>query len=123
MNYLNHLSMKSLSYDWIGVGLKKTVVKIHVVPPHPESYAPLDPIPSNASRTCDNVLLPGERFRPFELVMHRGEPRESKNKRRLVALAMRSLGGNPNTSIIQANCSTSFSPGNNGNPVDIALNS
>lgn len=32
--------------------------------------------------TCANGLVPGFRLRFFELVMQRGLPRESKNKRR-----------------------------------------
>lgn len=40
-----------------------------------------------------------------------------KNNRRRVAWAMSSSGGVPNNSIMQANCSTSFSPGNKGYPV------
>lgn len=37
-----------------------------------------------------------------------------KNSRRLVAAIMTSSGGTPRTSIRQASCSTSFSPGNSG---------
>lgn len=40
-----------------------------------------------------------------------------KNNRRLVAIDIKSSGGVPNTSIRQANCSTSFSPGKSGYPV------
>lgn len=63
---------------------------------------------------CANAFEPGLRLRPFELVTHRGLHRESKNKRFRVAVLMRSSGGTPRTSMMQASCSTSFSPGNNG---------
>lgn len=66
---------------------------------------------------CEIVLDAGFRLRPLELVMHLGVPLESKNNLLLVAVLMRSSGGWPSTSIIQANCSTSFSPGNSGYPV------
>lgn len=86
----------------------------------------------------DSVFEAGFRLRPLELVMHRGVPLESaegkkyrllvdtmlekgrglpKNNLLLVAVLMRSSGGMPRTSMIHANCSTSFSPGNNGYPV------
>lgn len=83
--------------------------------------------------TIARVFEPGFRLRPFELVVQRGFPRESfkrgkngcyclnvfffklpKKRRRLVAAAMMSSGGGPKTSIKQANCSNSFSPGNRG---------
>lgn len=60
------------------------------------------------------LFEPGLRLRPFELVTHRGLHRESKKSRFRVAVLMRSSGGTPNTSMMQANCSTSFSPGNSG---------
>lgn len=72
---------------------------------------------SEQRNACTKDLLAGLRFLPFELVMQRGFPRESKNNRRLTALAMTSSGGSPFTSIMHANCSTSFSPGNIGYPV------
>lgn len=88
---------------------------------------------------CEIVFDAGFRLRPLELVMHRGMPLESarreeklgiikrtfgasllylpKNNLLLVAVLMRSSGGTPKTSMIHANCSTSFSPGNSGYPV------
>lgn len=66
--------------------------------------------------TCANGLVPGFRLRFFELVMQRGLPRESKNKRRRADWFKISSGGTFNTSMMHANCSTSFSPGNIGYP-------
>ena len=64
-----------------------------------------------------NDFVPGLRFLPFEFVIQRGLPRESKNKRRLTALVTTSSGGSPMTSMMHASCSTSFSPGKIGKPV------
>lgn len=64
--------------------------------------------------TCANGFVPGFRLRFFEFVMHRGFPRESKNRRRRDAWFNTSSGGTFSTSIMHANCSTSFSPGNIG---------
>lgn len=66
--------------------------------------------------TWDNGFVPGFRLRFFELVMQRGLPRESKNNRRRDAWSKTSSGGVFNTSMMQANCSTSFSPGKIGYP-------
>lgn len=64
--------------------------------------------------TCANGFVPGFRLRFFEFVMHRGFPLESKNRRRRDAWFNTSSGGTFSTSIMHANCSTSFSPGNIG---------
>ena len=71
---------------------------------------------------CTNDFELGLRLRPFELVMQRGLHLESKNNLFLVALFIKSSRGTPITSIIQASCSTSFSPGNSGDPVYSSAN-
>lgn len=84
-------------------------------------------------RAIAKFLEPGFRLRPFVLVMQRGFPLESvqekcvfvclvsvrnmdlpKKSLFLVAVDMISSGGGPSTSMRQASCSTSFSPGKSG---------
>ena len=48
----------------------------------------------------------GLRTRPLLFLIQRGWFRESKKRRRRVAMVMRPSGGIPRVSIIQANCST-----------------
>ena len=57
------------------------------------------------------------RLRPRLLVIWRGSFFESKNMRFLCALSVRLVGGMPSTSMKQAICSCSFSPGNSGSPL------
>ena len=67
--------------------------------------------------TVDSVFEPGRRRLPFALTKGRGAPVASKNLFLLDALSTMYRSGTPNTSMIQANCSSSFSPGKIGTPV------
>ena len=62
-------------------------------------------------------LLLGRRRLPFVETVSRGLPRESKKIFLRVDFSMRCFSGGPKTSIMQANCSCSFSPGKIGYPV------
>lgn len=81
--------------------------------------------------TCERVLAPGRRRRPFELTTGRGTPVESaindqrdvrdeaaddspKNSFLRELRSTRYLSGSPSTSMMQASCSCSFSPGKIG---------
>ena len=68
-------------------------------------------------RACARVLVPGLRRFPFELTMGLGVPVESKKSLRRELLSTKYLSGSPKTSMMQASCSCSFSPGNRGAPV------
>ncbi len=63
---------------------------------------------------CDNGLEPGLRFLNIFVLRLRGAPFESKNSFLRVASAKMCVGGKSMTSMIIANCSDSFSPGNIG---------
>jgi hypothetical protein len=62
----------------------------------------------------DRSRDPGLRFLPREFATIRGCSDESKNIFALLLLSIKWRGGTPMTSIMQASCSTSFSPGNRG---------
>uniref|UniRef100_A0A224XUU8 Putative secreted protein n=1 Tax=Panstrongylus lignarius TaxID=156445 RepID=A0A224XUU8_9HEMI len=62
-------------------------------------------------------LDPGFLFLPLLFVMLLGFPFESKKSLFLDAFIKTSSGGIPKTSIMQASCSASFSPGKRGYPV------
>lgn len=83
---------------------------------------------------CAKVLVPGRRLLPFELTTGRGAPVVSADTVRCRVLIqagrdvpkksllrelrlMNSLSGIPKTSMMQASCSCSFSPGKMGKPV------
>jgi hypothetical protein len=68
---------------------------------------------------CARGLEPGLRFLNNFVFKFRGTPFESKNSFRLVASDNIFDGGKSTTSIIIANCSDSFSPGNIGYPIYI----
>jgi len=72
---------------------------------------------SSQRRTWDRLFVPGLLLRPFEFTTGRGAPVESKKSRLRELRLTKSLSGRPRTSIIQDNCSCSFSPGKMGNPV------
>ena len=65
-------------------------------------------------RAVDKSRDPGLRFLPLELATMRGWREESKNIFALLLLSIKWRGVTPMTSIMQASCSTSFSPGNRG---------
>lgn len=66
---------------------------------------------------CCRVLELGRRRRPFEETVRRGLPRESKKSFFRVLFSIRCFSGGPNTSMMHASCSCSFSPGKMGSPV------
>lgn len=68
-------------------------------------------------RACRRSVELGLRRRPLDETVKRGFPEESKNSFFLVLFSIRCFSGGPNISMIQANCSCSFSPGNSGYPV------
>lgn len=72
---------------------------------------------SSHLRTCCKVLEDGRRLFPFDETVRRGFPSESKKSFRRVLLSIRCFSGGPKTSMMQASCSCSFSPGNMGTPV------
>lgn len=72
---------------------------------------------SSHLRTCCNVLDEGRRLRPLDDTVNRGLPMESKNSFFLVLFSIRCFSGGPNTSMMHASCSCSFSPGKMGTPV------
>jgi len=72
---------------------------------------------SSHRNTWLNVLVPGRLRRPLEFTTGRGAPEESKKILRRELRWIISLSGIPKTSIIQASCSCSFSPGKIGKPV------
>lgn len=65
-------------------------------------------------RTCCSVLVEGLRRLPFELTTGLGAPVESKKSFLRELRSTRYLSGIPNTSMMQASCSCSFSPGKIG---------
>jgi hypothetical protein len=62
----------------------------------------------------DKSRDPGLRFFPLELATILGCSDESKNIFARLLLSIKWRGGTPMTSMMQASCSTSFSPGNRG---------
>ena len=72
---------------------------------------------SSHFRTCCRVFEDGFRRRPFEETVSRGFPIESKNNFFRVLFSIKCFSGGPKTSMMHANCSCSFSPGNIGYPV------
>jgi len=68
-------------------------------------------------RTCARDLVPGLLLRPLEFTTGLGAPLLSKKSRLRELRLMKSLSGGPRTSMIQDNCSCSFSPGKMGKPV------
>ena len=72
---------------------------------------------SSHFRIAPRVLAPGRRRFPLALTKGRGAPLASKNNLRRDALSTMKRSGTPKTSMMQANCSCSFSPGNMGTPV------
>ena len=68
-------------------------------------------------RTPERVFERGFLFFPLELATIIGSPNESKKSFLLVEISRILVGGTPLISIIYANYSISFSPGNSGNPV------
>ncbi|KAJ9450922.1 hypothetical protein DIPPA_19855 [Diplonema papillatum] len=62
-------------------------------------------------------FMPGRLFFPLELTCSRGLSDESKNCFRRELISMTCFGGTFMISMMHASCSTSFSPGNSGNPV------
>lgn len=64
--------------------------------------------------TCLRSFELGRRRLPFEDTVILGLPKESKNNFLRVLFSIRCFSGGPNTSMIQANCSCSFWPGNIG---------
>lgn len=67
--------------------------------------------------TCCSVFDDGRRLRPLDETVNLGLPSESKNSFFLVLFSIRCFSGGPKTSMMQANCSCSFSPGKIGTPV------
>ena len=68
--------------------------------------------------TCVSVLDDGRRLRPLDETVRRGLPIESKKSFLRVLFSMRCFSGGPKTSMMQASCSCSFSPGKIGTPVN-----
>lgn len=73
---------------------------------------------SSHFNTCCRVLDDGRLRLPLDDTVRRGLPIESKKSFLLVLFSMRCFSGGPKTSIIQASCSCSFSPGKIGTPVN-----
>lgn len=67
--------------------------------------------------TCCKVLDEGRRLLPFDDTVNRGLPNESKKSFFLVLFSIKCFSGGPNTSMMHASCSCSFSPGKMGTPV------
>jgi len=63
---------------------------------------------------CCKDFEDGRRRRPLEETVKRGFPSESKKSFLRVLFSIRCFSGGPNTSIMQASCSCSFSPGKIG---------
>lgn len=72
---------------------------------------------SSHLRTWVKVLVEGRLLRPLEETVRRGLPAESKKSLRRVDFSIRCFSGGPKTSMMQASCSCSFSPGKMGTPV------
>ena len=72
---------------------------------------------SSHFKDCLSSLELGRRRRPFDETVSLGLPRESKNSFLRVLFSIKCFSGGPNTSMIQASCSCSFSPGKIGYPV------
>lgn len=72
---------------------------------------------SSHLRTLRKSLELGRRRLPFDDTVNRGFPIESKNSFFLVLFSIKCFSGGPKISIMQANCSCSFSPGKIGMPV------
>ena len=72
---------------------------------------------SSVFMTCERVFEDGRRRRPLDETVRRGFPRESKNSFRRVLFSIKCFSGGPKTSMMQASCSCSFSPGKIGTPV------
>ena len=73
---------------------------------------------SSHFNTCCKVLEDGRLLLPLDETVKRGFPIESKKSFLLVLFSMRCFSGGPNTSMMQASCSCSFSPGKMGTPVN-----
>jgi len=72
---------------------------------------------SSHLRTWAKVLVPGFLLLPLEFTTGLGAPVESKKSFFLELRLIKSLSGTPSTSMMQDNCSCSFSPGKMGKPV------
>lgn len=72
---------------------------------------------SSHFNTCCSVLDEGRRLRPLEDTVNLGLPMESKKSFFLVLFSIKCFSGGPNTSMMHASCSCSFSPGKMGTPV------
>lgn len=72
---------------------------------------------SSHFRTCLSSFELGRRRRPFEETVNLGLPKESKKSFFRVLFSIKCFSGGPKTSMIQASCSCSFSPGKMGYPV------
>ena len=110
-----------------GEGHKKALSRRDPIPPAPTHLCVLsqrkqpsknDKKGASVHRSAvDRSRDPGLRFFPLELATMRGCSDESKNIFALLLLSIKWRGGTPMTSMMQASCSTSFSPGNRGYPV------
>jgi hypothetical protein len=72
---------------------------------------------SSHFRIAASVLAPGRCRLPLALTNGRGAQLASKNNLRLDAFSTIYRSGTPKTSMMQASCSCSFSPGKIGTPV------
>jgi len=69
---------------------------------------------SSHFKVCLRSFELGLRRRPLEDTVNLGFPKESKKSFLRVLLSIRCFSGGPKTSMMQASCSCSFSPGNIG---------
>ena len=72
---------------------------------------------SSHFNTCRSSFELGLRRLPFDETVNRGLPIESKKSFLRLLVSIRCFSGGPKTSMMQASCSCSFSPGKIGYPV------